>query len=111
MPVKKRKKPVAQLIQESNGSLIPKIIAALLGVGAVGGTGLSYATGQHADERTAVVETKLERVKEDAKEDRKDIKRIDRRTIRMELQMDQIADKVGAKKLPKHTGPVDEPTP
>lgn len=108
MKSKTKKKPVPALVQESNGSLIPKIIAALLGVGAVGGTGLSYATGHSADERVAVVETKVNRLEVDGGQLTRDIKRMDRRTIRMELMMQQISEKVGAKQIPKPVGPVEE---
>lgn len=109
MPVKKykKKKPEAE---EKHTFLfhLPKILAGLLATGAIGGTTLSYNKGSHADERTAVAESKILRLEADAGQTNRKVERIDRRTIRMEMQIQQIADKVGAKKIPKPTGPVEE---
>lgn len=99
MPKSKRRvKPV------SPHNNYAKIVAAVLGLAATGGSGLSYATSRGADERTAVVETKVQRLQDDRKEDREEISKISRRTIRMEEAIKSIAEKVGVKRQ-RNLGP------
>lgn len=82
----------------------PKLVAALLGTGALGGTTLSYT---HADERAAITETKVQRLQEDAGQLAKDIKKMDRRTIRIETQQQLMMEKLGVKQRPIY-GPEEQ---
>ena len=76
---------------------MPKIMAAVLGLGATGGTAITYSHGTEGNERAAVVETKVKRAEEDIALSSKKIDRVDRRTVRIETQMQDIADKLGVK--------------
>lgn len=101
MPRGKRKQKAAPA---SNHNSYAKIAAAVLGLAATGGSGLSYATSKGADERTAVLETKVARQIEDRKQDREDIDKIARRTIRIEEAVKSIAEKMGVKRQ-RNLGP------
>lgn len=90
MPRKKKEESVLQ-------THLPKILAGLLATGAIGGTGMSYATGSNANERVAVVETKINQNDKDIdKLDRK-VEKIDRRSIRIEEGMRLLLEKHGVK--------------
>ena len=69
---------------------VPRVLAGLLGTAAVGGTAVSYSTGTHADERTAKLETRVDRLETDAGVMAKDVKRIDRKTTRIETMLEVL---------------------
>jgi hypothetical protein len=107
MPSKKRKpkrkvknhQPTRSPVFHSN---LAKILATVLGLTATGGTALSYNTGRHADERAAVLETKV--AAQEKAQDKTDAKveKIDRRTIRIEEAVKNIGEKLGVKQAPRY---------
>lgn len=84
---------------------LPKLLAGLLATGAVGGTSLSVATGNHADERSAKLETRVDGVERDAGVLARKVERINTRTIRIETQQELMMD---ALRVPVNKRPARE---
>lgn len=81
---------------------LAKIIAGVLATGVIGaGTGVSLNASKSADERTAVLETEVRRIKEDAGQNAIDIKRIDKTTTRIEIMLEMQLHKQGIRIPPK----------
>jgi hypothetical protein len=79
-----------------NGNLT-KLLGGLGLVGTLGIGGASYSQSTHADERTAKLEAKVEKLEEERKEDRRQLGKIDQRTIRMEEYLKLMGRKMGVK--------------
>lgn len=103
-------KPMAAF--QSKNELAARVLASLLGVGAVGGTGAAYLKGDNAQARavdaaaaSARVEVKVETLEKNGDdtarhlgEHDKALQHIDRRTIRMEEQLKSVGDRLGVKR-------------
>lgn len=79
-----------------NGNLKSTLLG-LAATGALGMGGASFSQSHSADERTAKLETKVERLENDRKEDTKKLDRVDKRTIRMEEYLKLMGNKMGIK--------------
>lgn len=79
-----------------NGNL-SKLIAGIGVAGTLGIGGVSYSQSSGANERTAKLETKVEKLEESRKEDSKKLERVDKRTVRMEEYLRLMGNKMGVK--------------
>lgn len=79
-----------------NGN-ISKLLAGLGVAGTLGVGTVSYSKSSGADERTAKLETKVEKLEESSKDTAKKLERVDKRTVRMEEYLKLMGSKMGVK--------------
>lgn len=94
MAARRKKKEVKYMILNGN---LKNVLMGLATAGTIGVGGISYSQSTHADERTAKLETKVEKLEKDRDDHGKKLDRVDKRTIRMEEYLKLMGSKLGVK--------------